>query len=137
MPVPQTLYAKVVRAQKPTLHLDRDLLSKSFSDLVISPTLLDSLGPAIHGSGAMFLYGPPGTGKSSIAERVVRAYEDVVVVPHCIEVDNQIVPVRAREATGDERDRLWNEHVAQLPEFGEYPKKTDRVIPMFVLVPRN
>ena len=80
-------------AQKPTLHLDRDLLSKSFSDLVISPTLLDSLGPAIHGSGAMFLYGPPGTGKSSIAERVVRAYEDVVVVPHCIEVDGQIISV--------------------------------------------
>jgi hypothetical protein len=93
MPVPQTLYAAVVRAQKPSLHLDRDLLSKSFSDLVISPSLLDSLGPAIHGSGAMFLYGPPGTGKSSIAERIVRAYEDVVVVPHCVEVDGQIISV--------------------------------------------
>ena len=31
---------------------------------------------------------------------------------------------------GAERDRLWNDHVAALPEFGEYPKKTDRVIPM-------
>ena len=40
-----------------------------------------------------------------------------------VEVDNQLVPVRAREATGDERDRLWNEHVAQLPEFGEYPEE--------------
>ena len=50
-----------------------------------------------------------------------------------IEVDNQVVAVRAREATGEERDRLWNEHVAQLPEFGEYPKKTDRVIPMILL----
>lgn len=50
-----------------------------------------------------------------------------------IEVDNQEVRVRASEATGAERDRLWNDHVAQLPEFGEYPKKTNRVIPMFVL----
>jgi deazaflavin-dependent oxidoreductase (nitroreductase family) len=49
------------------------------------------------------------------------------------EIDNEIVRVRAREVTGDERDRLWNDHVAQLPEFGEYPKKTDRVIPMLVL----
>ncbi len=50
-----------------------------------------------------------------------------------IEVDNQVVPVHASVATGAERDRLWNDHVAQLPEFGEYPKKTDRVIPMVVL----
>jgi deazaflavin-dependent oxidoreductase (nitroreductase family) len=50
-----------------------------------------------------------------------------------IEVDNGVVPVRATEETGAERDRLWNDHVAALPEFGEYPKKTSRVIPMFVL----
>jgi len=93
MPVPLDLYTAVVRAQRPTLHLDRELLGASFSDLVISPTLLDHLGPAIHGQGAMFLYGPPGTGKSSIAERVVRAYADVVLVPHCVEVDGQIISV--------------------------------------------
>jgi deazaflavin-dependent oxidoreductase (nitroreductase family) len=50
-----------------------------------------------------------------------------------IEVDNEQIRVRATEASGTERDRLWNDHVAALPEFGEYPKKTDRVIPMFVL----
>ncbi len=93
MPVPLELYSRVVRSQKPQLRLDREMLERSFSDLVIAPDLLDQLGPAIHGSGAMFLYGPPGTGKSSVAERVVRAYGDVVLVPHCIEVDNQIVSV--------------------------------------------
>ena len=50
-----------------------------------------------------------------------------------IEVDNERLTVRATEATGAERDRLWNDHVKELPEFGDYPKKTDRVIPMFVL----
>jgi len=49
------------------------------------------------------------------------------------EVDNQVFKARATEIKGPERDRLWNDHVAQLPEFGEYPKKTDRVIPMVVL----
>ncbi len=93
LPVPLDLYARVVRAQRPKLHLDRELLARSFSDLVIAPDLLDQLGPAIHGEGAIFLYGPPGTGKSSIAERVVRAYGDTVLVPHCIEVDGQIVSV--------------------------------------------
>ena len=50
-----------------------------------------------------------------------------------IEVDNQVVPVHVTEATGAERDRLWNDHVAVLPEFGEYPKKTHRLIPVLVL----
>jgi deazaflavin-dependent oxidoreductase (nitroreductase family) len=50
-----------------------------------------------------------------------------------IEVDNETVPVHAIVTEGAERDRLWNDHVAELPEFGEYPKKTDRVIPMILL----
>lgn len=113
MPVPLDLYTAVVRAQRPTLHLDRELLSRSFSDLVIAPDLLDQLGPAIHGEGAIFLYGPPGTGKSSVAERVVRAYDDTVLVPHCIEVDGQIVSVydptmhQAVEQQPHGIDRRW------------------------------
>jgi deazaflavin-dependent oxidoreductase (nitroreductase family) len=50
-----------------------------------------------------------------------------------IEVDNQTVPVHAIVTAGPERDRLWNDHVAALPEFGAYPSKTDRVIPMILL----
>jgi hypothetical protein len=93
MPVPLDHYTNVVRHQKPAIELDHDRLQRSFSDLVLSDGLLDQLGPAIHGDGAMFLYGPPGTGKSSVAERIIRAYEDVVLVPHCVEVDGQIVSV--------------------------------------------
>jgi deazaflavin-dependent oxidoreductase (nitroreductase family) len=51
-----------------------------------------------------------------------------------IEVDNEIVPVRATiEARGPERDRLWAAHVEEMPGFAEYPDKTDRIIPMIVL----
>jgi len=61
-------------------------------------------------------------------------YHNLIAHPDAtVEVDNQVLPVRAREATGEERDRLWNDHVAELPEFGEYPKITERVIPMLVL----
>lgn len=93
LPVSLALYHEVVRAQHPQLHLNRDRLGRSFADLVIAPGLLDELGPAIHSDGAMFLYGPPGTGKSSVAERIVRAHEDYVLVPHCLEVEGQVITV--------------------------------------------
>jgi deazaflavin-dependent oxidoreductase (nitroreductase family) len=31
---------------------------------------------------------------------------------------------------GPERDRLWDQHVAQLPHFAAYPEQAGRVIPM-------
>lgn len=31
---------------------------------------------------------------------------------------------------GGERDRLWNDHVAALPWFADYPAQTGRLIPM-------
>ena len=40
---------------------------------------------------------------------------------------------RATVASGDERDRLWEQHADERPEFREYPKITDRVIPMILL----
>jgi deazaflavin-dependent oxidoreductase (nitroreductase family) len=37
---------------------------------------------------------------------------------------------------GPERDRLWNEHVQQLPWFADYERQTDRIIPMLRLTPK-
>jgi hypothetical protein len=31
---------------------------------------------------------------------------------------------------GPERDRLWDDHVAALPWFADYPRQTGRLIPM-------
>ena len=53
-----------------------------------------------------------------------------------VEVGNRTYPATARiEAAGPERDRLWAAHVEDMPGFGEYPAKTDRIIPMIVLTP--
>ena len=61
-------------------------------------------------------------------------YHNLIAHPDAtIEVDNATIPVRATEATGAERDRLWNDHVAALPEFGEYPARTDRIIPILLI----
>jgi deazaflavin-dependent oxidoreductase (nitroreductase family) len=53
------------------------------------------------------------------------------------EAEGKTFKVQADIAEGADRDRLWERHVARWPEFGEYPKKTDRVIPMARLTPRR
>jgi deazaflavin-dependent oxidoreductase (nitroreductase family) len=61
-------------------------------------------------------------------------YHNLVANPQAtLEVGNEVVPVLAREAKGEERDRLYDDHAKVRPEFAEYPSKTKRVIPVFVL----
>ncbi len=54
--------------------------------------------------------------------------------PH---VELQDGPVKkdyiAREVSGEERDLWWDRAVAAFPDYANYQKKTDRVIPVFVL----
>jgi deazaflavin-dependent oxidoreductase (nitroreductase family) len=50
-----------------------------------------------------------------------------------IEVDLETFKARASVAEGAERQRLWDQHVAIHVGIGEYPKKTDRIIPVVVL----
>ena len=52
-----------------------------------------------------------------------------------IEVGSQTLDVVAREATGEERDRLFTSQAGSRPQFGEYQKKTERTIPVMVLSP--
>jgi deazaflavin-dependent oxidoreductase (nitroreductase family) len=53
-----------------------------------------------------------------------------------IEVAGQTLDATATIASGAERDRLWDQHAAELPWFKDYPSKTDRVIPMIRLTPK-
>ncbi len=41
----------------------------------------------------------------------------------------------AREVSGAERDAWWQRSVAAFPPYAEYQRKTDRLIPVFVLEP--
>jgi deazaflavin-dependent oxidoreductase (nitroreductase family) len=62
----------------------------------------------------------------------LRAHPDVSV-----EVGAETRPVVAREAQGEERDRIWEAHKKEFPGFAEYEAKTDRVIPVVVLESRS
>jgi len=41
--------------------------------------------------------------------------------------------VRAHEAQGEERERIWADRVAIAPGFGEYQRQTSRQIPVMLL----
>jgi deazaflavin-dependent oxidoreductase (nitroreductase family) len=54
-----------------------------------------------------------------------------------IEVGTDTIDVVASEATGEERERLYRTQAERVPEFAEYEKRTERVIPVIVLTPAD
>ena len=69
-----------------------DLL-RAFSDLLINPSMLEKLGPAVASGRGMFLFGFPGNGKTSIAERVTGAFGKYVWVPAAVDIDGDVLRV--------------------------------------------
>jgi len=49
------------------------------------------------------------------------------------EAGTETVEVRAHEAEGEERERIWADRVAMAPGFLEYQRKTARRIPVMIL----
>lgn len=68
-------------------------LERAFHDLVLPDELVARLGTAIVSGTSIFLYGPSGTGKTSIAAKIPSIFNDFVLIPHAVEVDNQIIAV--------------------------------------------
>jgi len=52
-----------------------------------------------------------------------------------VEVGGRKVHVRATEARGEEKARLWEELVRMYPSYESYQKRTDREIPVILLEP--
>ncbi len=61
-------------------------------------------------------------------------YHNLLTNPEAsIEVGGDTYDVRARVATGDERQRIWEKQKTVMPGFADYEKKTDREIPVVIL----
>jgi hypothetical protein len=90
-PVSLKDYNAATRAQSAKVQVDRRALRQAFSDLVVTDRMLDQLGPAIISQNSIFVYGPTGNGKTSLAERMLRVYQDAVLIPYAVEVDSQII----------------------------------------------
>jgi predicted ATPase with chaperone activity len=90
-------------------------LCHAFENLVLDIRVLNQLGTAISSGRALFLYGPSGTGKTTIAETLMRLFEnDPIWLPYAVEVDSQIITVydavvhkRLDQAPATDQDGRW------------------------------
>jgi deazaflavin-dependent oxidoreductase (nitroreductase family) len=63
-------------------------------------------------------------------------YHNLIANPRAsVEVGTEAFDVNAREARGEERERIWRDQVKFNPGFGDYEEKTARQIPVIVLEP--
>jgi deazaflavin-dependent oxidoreductase (nitroreductase family) len=63
-------------------------------------------------------------------------YHNIVADPHVTLQDGPAVSeMVAREVHGDERSDWWSRALEVWPSYADYEKKTDRLIPVFVLEP--
>lgn len=61
-------------------------------------------------------------------------YYNLIAHPEIsVEVGDEKFKARAINKTGEERERLFDQHAKQYPNFNDYKAKTTRVIPVFVL----
>ncbi|MBO9474400.1 ATPase [Shimia sp. R10_1] len=109
MPVPLDVYREQVKRQSiRNIQITRDQLTNAMGHLILPPTLLDQLGPAVGSGRSILMYGPPGNGKSSISNGIRDAMGDKVYVPHAIEYAGQVItvydPIVHSAAEAEEQD---------------------------------
>ncbi len=94
MPVPMELYEnQIARQSIRNIQITRRQLKIAMGDLVLPPSLLDNLGPAVSSGRSILLYGPPGNGKSSISNGIRAAMGDRIYVPRAVVHAGQIISV--------------------------------------------
>ena len=128
-PAPVSLDAYVSRIRRQRIGGERvppEAVRTALADLTMSDQLIAQVGPAINSGHSILLYGPPGNGKSSVAERIGRIFQDIIYIPHCFTVGEQIIrvfdpsihqaipsatdgaaPIRANNIMRDDFDQRW------------------------------
>jgi predicted ATPase with chaperone activity len=92
-PVPIEVYNESIRKQsRHRIPVTSRTMRQLLSQLVLSETTFQRLGPALNSGTSIFLYGPPGNGKTSVA----RAFGNLILtqdmyIPYALYVDGQVV----------------------------------------------
>lgn len=92
VPVPADQYTSAVLKQRMPSHwLTRERLSEAYSQLVMTDSVLDQIGPAISSGKSFLIYGQPGNGKTQIAEALANISTSEIYIPYAIECQGNIV----------------------------------------------
>ena len=92
-PVPIEVYNESIRRQsRGRVAITSRTMRTLLSQLVLSETIFQRLGPALNSGTSIFLYGPPGNGKTSVA----KAFGNLVMsqtmyIPYSLYLDGQVV----------------------------------------------
>jgi hypothetical protein len=74
-------------------RVTRARLETAFEGLVLTPDLVAKLGPALVSGKPLFLYGPPGNGKTTLALRMGKIWDDVILTPYALYVEGTVIRV--------------------------------------------
>jgi hypothetical protein len=92
-PVPiETYNAAILKQGMHRVVVTQRHMRQLLSQLVLSSTTFEQLGPALNSGTSIFLYGPPGNGKTSVA----RAFGSMILqqdmyIPYALFVDGQVI----------------------------------------------
>jgi MoxR-like ATPase len=92
-PIPMEIYNECIRRQsRGRVAITSRTMRQILSQLVLSETTFQRLGPALNSGTSIFLYGPPGNGKTSVA----KAFGNLVLtqtmyIPYALYLDGQVV----------------------------------------------
>lgn len=94
MPIPLEDYKEQVKRQSiRNIQITRDQLTNAMGHLILPPSLISNLGPAVGSGRSILMYGPPGNGKSSISNGIRDALGDKIYVPRALFYSGQVITV--------------------------------------------
>ena len=92
-PVPIEAYNKAIKAQsRGRMVVTHRLLRQALSQLILSETSFQRIGPAVNSGQSIFIYGPPGNGKTSVARAIGQMIlSTAMYIPYALYIDGQVV----------------------------------------------
>ncbi|MEK9720991.1 MAG: hypothetical protein VW257_08100, partial [Quisquiliibacterium sp.] len=94
VPVPLREFVDLVERQKVRNSIvGADKLRDAVKGLVIEPSFLEKIGPALNSGKPLLLYGPPGNGKTSVARRFAEIFNDPIFLPYAVDIGGQVMRV--------------------------------------------